>query len=179
MEINGRNHHNSDSCFNIRLDVLLWVLANTRSTRFVLRITLSLCNLTGTSAAMLMCMSNFIVILLFKLSISRLRCITRTYDKTPYRILKRGPGRKGKIWCCVQVSHNDGHVFQWEIVVIPLYIDNNPDGIFSGIGKTNSVTKIVLLHHPLWEMRVSCPQSFKAFIYSNEPWKSREYMEAR
>ena len=52
----------------------------------------SLWNLTDTWAALLpMCLSNLKAMRLFKLSISRLRDFTRSYNKTSYRILKRGP----------------------------------------------------------------------------------------
>ena len=48
-------------------------------------------NLTGTSAALLpMCLSNFRVSGQFLIQISRLRNFMRSYDKTSYRILKRG-----------------------------------------------------------------------------------------
>ena len=61
--------------------------------RFVFRIVRSLWNLTGTSAALLpTCQLNFAAIWQFKLPISRLRDITRSYDNTFYPILKRGPG---------------------------------------------------------------------------------------
>ena len=61
--------------------------------KFVFRIVRSLWNLTGTSAAMLpMCLSNFKAMRQSKLPISRLRDFTRSYEKTSYRILKRGPG---------------------------------------------------------------------------------------
>ena len=60
--------------------------------RFAFRIVRSLWNLTGTSAALLLtCLSNFTAKLYFNLPISRLRDFTRSYDKTFYRILKRGP----------------------------------------------------------------------------------------
>ena len=56
--------------------------------RFVLRIVQSFSNLTGTSTAVMpMCLSN-----LPNLPISRLRDFARSYDKTSYRILNRGPG---------------------------------------------------------------------------------------
>ena len=61
--------------------------------RFVLRIVWSLWNLTGTSAALLpMCLSNFKTIRQFKVPISWLLVFTRSYDKTSFRILRRGPG---------------------------------------------------------------------------------------
>ena len=61
--------------------------------RFVFRIVRSLWNLTSTLAAMLpMCPSNFKAMRWFKLPISRLRDSMRSYDKTSYWILKRGPG---------------------------------------------------------------------------------------
>ena len=60
--------------------------------RFVFRIIISLLNLTGTSAALLpRYLSNFKPMRWFKLSISRLQNFTRSYDKTFYRILERGP----------------------------------------------------------------------------------------
>ena len=43
-------------------------------------------------ALLLMCLSNFKAIRLFKLPISRVRDFMRCYDKTHYRILNRGPG---------------------------------------------------------------------------------------
>ena len=62
------------------------------ATRFVFRVVRSLWNLTGTSAALLpMCLSNFKAIRLFKVPISWLRDFTRSYDKTSFRILRRGP----------------------------------------------------------------------------------------
>ena len=61
--------------------------------RFVFRIVRSLWNLTGTSAALLpMCLSNFKAMRQFKVPISWLRDFTRSYDKTSFRILRRGPG---------------------------------------------------------------------------------------
>ena len=61
--------------------------------RFVFRIVWSLWNLTGTSAAVLpMCLSNFKAIRQFKVPISWLRDFTRSYEKTSFRILRRGPG---------------------------------------------------------------------------------------
>ena len=59
---------------------------------FVFRIVRSLWNLTGTSAAMLpMCLSNFKAIRQFKVPISWLRDFTRSYEKTSFWILRRGP----------------------------------------------------------------------------------------
>ena len=56
------------------------------------RIVLSLWNLTGTSAAVLpMCLSNFKAIRQFKVPSSWLRDFTRSYEKTSFRILRRGP----------------------------------------------------------------------------------------
>ena len=61
--------------------------------RFVFRIVRSLWNLTGTSTAVLpMCLSNFKAIRQFKVPISWLRDFTRSYEKTSFRILRRGPG---------------------------------------------------------------------------------------
>ena len=61
--------------------------------RFVFRIIRPLWNLTGISTALLpKCMPNFEAMWWFKLPISRLRDFMRFYDKTSYRILKRGPG---------------------------------------------------------------------------------------
>ena len=63
------------------------------SKRFVFRIVRSLWNLTGTSAAVLpMCLSNFKAIRQFKVPISSLRDFTRSYEKTSFRIFRRGPG---------------------------------------------------------------------------------------
>ena len=65
--------------------------------RFVSRIVRSLWNLTGTSAALLpMCLSNFKAIRQFKVPISWLRDFTRSYEKTSFRILRRGPGITGR-----------------------------------------------------------------------------------
>ena len=62
---------------------------------FVFRIVRSLWNLTGTSAAVLpMCLSNFKAIRQFKVPISWLRDFTRSYEKTSFRILRRGPDRR-------------------------------------------------------------------------------------
>ena len=67
-----------------------WSLEAARS---VVRIVRSLWNLTGASAALLpMCLSNFKAIRQFKVPISWLRDFTRSYDKTYFRILRRGPG---------------------------------------------------------------------------------------
>ena len=60
--------------------------------RFVFRIVRSLWNLTGTSSAVLpMCLSNVKAIRQFKVPISWLRDLTRSYEKTSFRILRRGP----------------------------------------------------------------------------------------
>ena len=60
--------------------------------RFVFGIVRSLWNLTGTSAAVLpMGLSNFKAIRLFKVPIPWLRHFTRSYGKTSFRILRRGP----------------------------------------------------------------------------------------
>ena len=60
--------------------------------RFVFRIVRSLWNLTGTSAAVLpMCLSNCKAIRQFKVPISWLRDFTISYEKTSFRILRRGP----------------------------------------------------------------------------------------
>ena len=67
--------------------------------RFVFRIVPSLWNLTDTSAALLpMCLSNFNAIRQFKVPISWLRDFTRSYDKTSFRILKRGPDHEMSLW---------------------------------------------------------------------------------
>ena len=61
--------------------------------RFVFRSVRSLWNLTGTSAALLpMCLSNFKAIRQFKVLFSRLRDFARSYEKTSFRILRRGTG---------------------------------------------------------------------------------------
>ena len=61
--------------------------------RFVFGIVRSLWNLTGTSAAVLpMCLSNFKAMRQFEVPISWLRDFTRSYVKTSFRILRRGPG---------------------------------------------------------------------------------------
>ena len=60
----------------------------------VFSIVRSLWNLTGPLAALLpMCLSNFKVIRQFEVAISWLRDFTRSYEKTSFRILRRGPGR--------------------------------------------------------------------------------------
>ena len=70
------------------------ISSSLEATRFVFRIVRSLWNLTGTSAAVLpMCLSSFKAIRQFKVRISWLRDFTRSYEKTYFRILRRGPGR--------------------------------------------------------------------------------------
>ena len=72
------------------------------ATRFVFRIVPSFWNLTGTSAALLpMCLSNFKAIRQFKVPISWLRDFTRSYEKTSFRILRRGPGIWTRINNCI------------------------------------------------------------------------------
>ena len=73
--------------------------------RFVSRIVRSLWNLTGTSAALLpMCLSNFKAIGQFKVPISWLRDFTKSYEKTSFRILRRGPGRPNSSrWCSIRL----------------------------------------------------------------------------
>ena len=69
------------------------ISSSLEAARFVFRIVRSLWNLTGTSAAVLpMCLSNFKTIRQFKVPISWLRDFTRSYEKTSFRILRRGPG---------------------------------------------------------------------------------------
>ena len=69
--------------------------------RFAFRVVVSLWNLTGTSAALLpMCLSNFKAIRQFKVPISWLRDFTRFYEKTSFRILRRGPGDVGYRGLC-------------------------------------------------------------------------------
>ena len=69
------------------------ISSSLEAARFVFRIVRSLWNLTGTSAAVLpMCLSNFKAIRQFKVPISWLRDFTRSYEKTSFRILRRGPG---------------------------------------------------------------------------------------
>ena len=69
---------------------ILWSL---EAARLVVQIIASFWNLTGTSTALLpRCLSNFRAIGQFWIQISRLRDFTRSYSKTSYRILKRGPG---------------------------------------------------------------------------------------
>ena len=52
-----------------------------------------------------MCLSNFKAIRQFKVPISWLRDFTRSYEKTSFRILRRGPGRdlgqQRTFYCCV------------------------------------------------------------------------------
>ena len=68
------------------------ISSSLEAARFVFRIVRSFWNLTGTSAAMLpMCLSNFKTIRQFKVPISWLRDFTRSYGKTSFRILRRGP----------------------------------------------------------------------------------------
>ena len=67
-----------------------WSIEATRSAVYII---VSLWNLTCTSAAVLpRCLPNFRAIGLFLIQISRHRDFMRSYDKTSYRILKRGPG---------------------------------------------------------------------------------------
>ena len=69
------------------------ISSSLEAARLVFRIVRSLWNLTGTSAALLpMCLSNFKAIRRFKVQISWLRDFTRSYEKTSFRILRRGPG---------------------------------------------------------------------------------------
>ena len=69
-----------------------WPIVSLEVARFVFRIVRSLWNLTGTSAAVLpMCLSNCKAIRQFKVPISWLRDFTRSYGKTSFRILRRGP----------------------------------------------------------------------------------------
>ena len=68
------------------------ISSSLEAARFVFRIFRSLWNLTGTSAAVLpVCLSNFKAIQQFKVPISWLRDFTRSYEKTSFRILRRGP----------------------------------------------------------------------------------------
>ena len=68
------------------------ISSSLEAARFVFRIVRSLCNLTGTSAAVLpMCLSNFKAIRKFKVPIPWLRDFTRSYEKTYFRILRGGP----------------------------------------------------------------------------------------
>ena len=67
--------------------------------RFGSKLFQSLWNLAGTSAAMLpRCLSNFRAIRPLQHPISRLRDFTRSYEKTSFRILRRGPA------CCDQLQ---------------------------------------------------------------------------
>ena len=69
------------------------ISSSLEAARFVFRIVRSLWNLADTSAALLpKCLSNFKAMLWYELQISRLRDFSRSYDNTPYRILKRSPG---------------------------------------------------------------------------------------
>ena len=76
------------------------ISSSLEAARLVFRIVRSLWNLTGTSAALLpMCLSNFKAIRRFKVQISWLRVFTRSYEKTSFRILRRGPEhRKPWVW---------------------------------------------------------------------------------
>ena len=68
------------------------ISSSLEAARFVFRIVRSLWNSTGTLAAVLpMCLSNFKAIRQFKVPISWLRDFTRSYEKTYFRILRRGP----------------------------------------------------------------------------------------
>ena len=84
--------------------------------RFVFEIVRSLWNLTGTSAALLpKCLSNFKAMRYFKLPLSRLQVFARSYDKTSYRLLRRGPGHEKVrqlsfiIYCLLIVSIRNFH----------------------------------------------------------------------
>ena len=88
-----RSHHQGPVSISKKTSYrkISWSL---EAARFVFRIVWSLWNLTGTSAALLpMCLSNFKSIRQFKVPISWLRDFTRSYDKTSFRILRRGPER--------------------------------------------------------------------------------------
>ena len=79
-------HINRFVCWFSGSDIII------RARHLVFRIVRSLWNLTGTSAAVLpMCLSNFKAIRQFKVPISWLRDFTRSYGKTSFRILRRGP----------------------------------------------------------------------------------------
>ena len=68
--------------------------------RSSVKMPLSFWHLTGTSTALLpRYLSNFRSIGQFWIQISRLRGFARSYDKTPYRVLKHGPGAVS-IWIC-------------------------------------------------------------------------------
>ena len=72
------------------------ILRSLEAARLVFRIVRSLLNLTDTSATLLpRCLSNFKTIWWFKLTISRLRDFTRSYNKMSYCILKHSPGYSG------------------------------------------------------------------------------------
>ena len=74
---------------------------------FVFRIVRSLLNLTGTSAAVLpMCLSNFKAIWQFKIPISWFRDFTRSYEKTSFWILRRGPVIRTLHDCPSQMNEN-------------------------------------------------------------------------
>ena len=70
------------------------ISSSLEAARFVFRIVRSPWNLTGTSesaAVLPMCLSNFRAIRQFKVPISWLRDFPRSYGKTSFRILRRGP----------------------------------------------------------------------------------------
>ena len=77
-----------------------------------------------------MCLSNFKAIRKFKVPISWLRCFTRTYGKTSFRILRRGPGEYGQIdWCqCSKAEfRNTNHIIYLYFSKLRMwYIDNLP-----------------------------------------------------
>ena len=74
------------------------ILTPSKASKFVFKFVRSLWNLTGVSAAVLpMRLSNFIAMRRFKLRISRLRDLTRSYDKTSYQILNQSRGSYGTV----------------------------------------------------------------------------------
>ena len=76
---------------------------------FVFRNVRSHWNLTGTSAALMpMCLSNFRSMRRFKTTNLAVRDFTRSYDKTSYQILERGPGNVS-IYKNSLSSYRDSH----------------------------------------------------------------------
>ena len=77
--------------------------------RFGFKLFQSVCNLAGTSAALLpRCLSNFRAIRRLQQPISRLRYFTRFGGKTSYRLVNRGPVYKVRRYKQCSLSRNHG-----------------------------------------------------------------------
>ena len=111
------------------------ISSSLEAARFVFRIVLSFWNLTGTSAAVLpMCMSNFKTIRQFKVPISWLRDLTRSYGKTSFRILRRDPGyfhwyltirnAKKNEPCARRLYNTEFFVGSWGLTVLDYFVCN-------------------------------------------------------